>query len=83
MCWDQEEVGSDACEAGFSTAVAGQTNWPVRVKVSRQKAKASLFHVFYVDCHKKAWPRVRMGLLTSNNQIKRNPLDMPAALVFT
>lgn len=51
MCWDQGDVGANASEAGVSPTVAGQMNWLVGVTVSRQKAKASLFHVVYVGCH--------------------------------
>lgn len=43
-CWDPEEAGSDASE-GMSL--------PARVRASKQGARASFFHVFYVGCYQK------------------------------
>lgn len=46
---------------------------PVQMRESRRKAKAAFFCAFYVDCHQKAWPRVIIGLLASNDPIQKNP----------
>jgi hypothetical protein len=50
-----EEVGSNTSE--------------MRVRASRQRRKVSFFHILYLACHEKVWPRSREDLLTSHSLI--------------
>ena len=64
ICWNPEEVDSNASE-GMSL--------PVRVMAIRQRASSSFFHVLYISCNQKVWPRFKVNLPTPNDSIKKNP----------
>ena len=61
-----KEVGSDASEG---------KNVPARERASRPRAKASFFHVLYIGCHQKRWAIFSVDFPTSNDSIKKNPLN--------
>lgn len=56
VCWDPEEVDSDASE-GMDLVVRA------RVETSRQREQAS-FCVLYIGCGQKVWPRLKVDLPT-------------------
>lgn len=39
----------------------------------RVKANASFSKFFYMGCHWKAWPRLKVGLSTLNSQLRKIP----------
>ena len=44
---------------------------PVKVSASGHQAEAFFFHILYVSCRQKMRHRFRVGLLTSNDPIKK------------
>jgi hypothetical protein len=42
-------------------------NIPVKARASRQRERASFFHVIYVGCQQKVWLRLQMNLPTAKD----------------
>lgn len=71
LCWNPEEVGSVPQERAWWT-IPGK--WGQAGKTQKLPSSTS----FYVGFHQKVWPRVRVGLPTSNTTIKKTLTGMPS-----
>ena len=60
MCCDPKELGSNASE---------EMDLAVRERAKRQRTNASIFHVLYVGCLHKVWPRFKVDLPTSKDPV--------------
>lgn len=70
--WNPKDGGSNTSKKNNPLA-AGQINFPVTVRASRQKAKASFSHILYMGSHWKVCLKFRIYLSTSNGAIKKTP----------
>jgi hypothetical protein len=61
-CWNPRDVDSNGREGMNSSKREG-----------RQRAKTSFFHVLFVDCQKKVWPRLKMDLPVGQWAVHRQP----------
>lgn len=72
-CVNPEEAGSNISEG----MPPGYMNLPLRLRASRQKAKAAFafLHVLQIGCHQKVWVFKVGGSFTSNELTKKNPIE--------
>jgi hypothetical protein len=60
--WNPDEIGSNDSKG---------KDLRVRSRASRQRVKAPFFHVLYLGCQQKGWPRLKENLPTSEDLGRR------------